>query len=53
MTHAIAISDTDLAPAAQKQVGKYYEGRNGLANNGPDDGPPVVRVTWEEFMRTQ
>lgn len=51
--HAIAISDTDLAPAAQKQVGKYYEGRNGLANNGPDDGPPVVRVTWEEFMRTQ
>lgn len=50
--HAVAISDTDLAPQAQKQVGAYYEGRNGLANNAPDDGPKVTKVTWEEYQRS-
>jgi len=51
--HAIAISDTDLSPPAQKQVGAYYEGRNGLANNLPDDGPQVRRVTYEEYLRSR
>ena len=51
--HAIAISDTDLAAAAQKQVGAYYEGRNGLANNAADDGPAVTKVTYEEYLRSQ
>ena len=50
--HAIAISDTDLASPAQKQVGAYYEGRNGLANDLPDDGPRVAKVTYEEFLRS-
>ncbi|MFI5842556.1 peptidoglycan-binding protein [Catenuloplanes sp. NPDC051500] len=50
--HAVAISDTDLAASAQKQVGAYYEGRNGLANNGADDGPRVSKVTYEEYLRS-
>lgn len=51
--HAIAISDTDLSSPAQKQVGDYYEGRNGLANNLPDDGPAVPKVTYEEYLRSR
>ncbi|WP_043536468.1 peptidoglycan-binding protein [Saccharomonospora cyanea] len=51
--HAIAVNDTDLSTPAQKQVGMYYLGRNGLANNGPDDGPQVPRVTWEEYLRSR
>ncbi len=50
--HAVAISDTDLSVPAQKQVGAYYEGRNGLANNQPDDGPAVPKVTYEEYLRS-
>ncbi|MCT2583582.1 peptidoglycan-binding protein [Actinophytocola gossypii] len=49
--HAIAISDTDQSPQAQHQAGDYYLGRNGLANRGPDDGPQVPKVTWEEYRR--
>ncbi|WP_024874087.1 peptidoglycan-binding domain-containing protein [Saccharomonospora piscinae] len=49
--HAIAANDTDLSTPAQNQVGMYYLGRNGLANNGPDDGPQVPKVTWEQYQR--
>ena len=49
--HAVAISDTDLSPQAQHQVGDYYLGRNGLANRAPDDGPEVPIRTWEEYRR--
>jgi len=49
--HAIAISDTDLSAPAQRQVGAYYQGRNGLANNLLDDGPKVRKVTYEEYLR--
>ena len=49
--HAVAISDTDLSAPAQKQVGACYEGRNGLADDLPDDGPQVSRVTYEEYLR--
>ena len=51
--HAIAISDTDLSRPAQRQVGAYYEGRNGLANDLPDDGPQVSKVTYEEYLRSR
>ncbi|EHY87246.1 peptidoglycan-binding domain-containing protein [Saccharomonospora azurea] len=51
--HAIAVNDTDLSTPAQNQVGKYYLGRNGLANNGPDDGPQVSKVTWEQYLRAK
>lgn len=49
----IAANDTDLSLAAQQQVGEYYLGRDGLANNGPDDGPKVTRTTWEAYIRHQ
>lgn len=49
--HAVAISDTDMSPSAQHQAGDYYLGMNGLANRGPDDGPQVTKVTWEEYQR--
>lgn len=51
--HGIAVNDTDLSTPAQTQVGRYYLGRNGLANNGPDDGPQVTKVTWEQYRRAQ
>jgi hypothetical protein len=35
--HACAIGDREIAPAAARQVQSYFNGRNGLANNGPDD----------------
>jgi len=51
--HAVAISDPDLAPEAQAQVGDYYRGRNGLKNDGPDTGPAGPKVTWEDYLRQQ
>lgn len=50
--HAVAISDTDLSAPAVKQVGDYYEGKNGLASHAPDDGPKVTKVTYEEYLRS-
>lgn len=49
--HAVAINDTDMSTPAQHQVGDYYLGLNGLANQGPDDGPPVPKTTWEQYQR--
>lgn len=49
--HAIAVSDTDMSPEAQAQVGDYFKGRNGLADHGEDDGPQVKKVTWEQYQR--
>lgn len=34
--HAIAIGDQDLSSGARSQVSDYYNGRDGLAGNGPD-----------------
>lgn len=51
--HGIAILDTDLAPLAQNQVGKYYEGRNALRSNLPDDGPAITKTSWEAYQRTR
>lgn len=39
--HAIDYGNPDLAPSAARQVTSWANGRNGLANNGPDDGPRV------------
>lgn len=47
--HAVVIGHPLLAPAAARQVANYLAGRNGLANNGPDDGPrfdPIPRPIW-------
>ncbi|MCZ7375154.1 peptidoglycan-binding domain-containing protein [Micromonospora sp. WMMC250] len=51
--HATAINDTDLSSQAQHQVGDYYLGLNGLANQGPDDGPRIPIRTWEQYQRGQ
>ncbi|MET8359592.1 peptidoglycan-binding domain-containing protein [Micromonospora sp. NPDC005171] len=51
--HAAAINDTDLSSQAQHQVGDYYLGMNGLANQGPDDGPQIPIKTWEQYQRGQ
>lgn len=50
--HAIAVGDQDLSRGAAHQVKEYRRGRNGLANRGPDDGPPgYYRMTWEHYQR--
>ncbi|NYE96173.1 hypothetical protein FHU41_002423 [Psychromicrobium silvestre] len=49
--HAVAISDTDMSPSAQAQVGDYYRGRNGLASHAADDGPKVTKTYWEAYLR--
>lgn len=41
--HAIAIGDREAAPLAKQQVQNYFDGRNGLANNGPDRNAAVGR----------
>ena len=40
--HAIDYGNPRLAPSAARQVAAYEAGRNGLASNGPDDGPRVT-----------
>lgn len=48
--HGIAKNDGDLSRGAAGQVTDYINGRNGLANNGPDDGPDGYRhTTWEAW----
>jgi hypothetical protein len=49
--HAVSIDDRELSPAAARQVEAYRAGRNGLANNGPDDGPRVPIRPWELVRR--
>jgi peptidoglycan hydrolase-like protein with peptidoglycan-binding domain len=52
--HAVAISDSDLAPAAANQVHDHYFGRNGLANHAADDTPTAYRTAftwWEKYRR--
>lgn len=49
--HAIALSDTDLSLPALRQAGAYLTGRNGLRDNGPDDGPRVPTLTFENYLK--
>jgi len=51
--HAIAISDPKLSGPAQEQVSDYYRGRNGLADDGLDEGPDVTKRTWEQYKRSR
>lgn len=51
--HCIAIGCPDLSRGAKNQVADYKAGRNGLANNGPDDGTRAwVAWTWEKYAKT-
>lgn len=49
--HAVALSDTDLSLPALRQAGAYLTGRNALKNNGPDDGPRVPKLTYENYLK--
>ena len=50
--HCVPIGG-DLSAGAARQVTAYKNGRNGLANNGPDDGPRTwVAWTWERYKKT-
>ena len=54
-THAVVLGHPDLAPAAARQVIAYTAGRNGLADDGPDDGPritPIPRPPWPPKEQT-
>lgn len=47
--HFVVVGHPFLAAIAQRQIDAYFAGRNGLANNGPDDGPrinPIPRPVW-------
>lgn len=47
--HAVVVDHPALAPSAARQVASYRSGRNGLANNGVDDGPrlsPIPAPVW-------
>ena len=49
--HAVVVDHPLLAPSAARQVTAYRNGRNGLSNNGPDDGPrinPIPVYVWED-----
>jgi len=52
--HAIAIGDKEMSPSAHNQVVAYYNGRDGLASNGPDPHPrpnPIpVFAYWRTFF---
>ena len=51
--HCIAVGCPDLSSGAANQVTAYKNGRNGLANNGKDDGPRTyVSWTWEKYKKT-
>lgn len=39
--HAVELASTTLSPGAARQRAAYQRGRNGLASDGPDDGPKV------------
>lgn len=47
--HGGPIGHPFMDPSAQRQEVAYLNGRNGLADNGPDDGPrinPIPRPVW-------
>lgn len=44
--HACAINDREMAQSAKNQVQSYFNGRNGLANNGADTDPPRPWPSW-------
>jgi hypothetical protein len=47
-THSVLIGCPHLSSGAADQVSDYKSGRNGLANNGPDTGPDVPYITWQD-----
>lgn len=48
--HGIVIGCPHASSGAKDQVDDYRAGRNGLANDGRDDGPDVPYITWKQAM---
>lgn len=48
--HGIVCGCPHLSSAAADQVDDYRAGRNGLANNGPDPGPDVPYIEWDDAL---
>lgn len=48
--HGVLIGCDHLTTGASRQVVSYRAGKNGLANNGADQGPRVTILTWEQAL---
>lgn len=48
--HGVLIGCPHASAGAKRQVTAYKAGRNGLANNGADQGPRVTILTWEQAL---
>lgn len=51
--HTVAISDPDLSSGARDQVANSFNGKDGLAGSGADDGPKVKKTTFEAYKRSR
>lgn len=49
--HGIWLGCPHLSSGAEAQVAQYRTGHNGLANWGPDTGPDVPFITWQDALR--
>lgn len=50
--HGIVVGCPHASWGAKNQVSSYRNGRNGLANNGSDDGPRVKIKAWSEVKKS-
>jgi hypothetical protein len=48
--HLIAIGCPDLSSGAADQVQDYKNGKDGLADGGPDKSPDVPYTTWQDAL---
>lgn len=47
--HAVCIGDRNLSQGARAQVTAYFNGRDGLASNGPDNWPDLATAaSWRQ-----
>ena len=49
--HCLVIGCPHLAPAARAQVADLKAGRNGLVGHGPDNGPKVPWITFQDALK--
>ena len=49
--HVVWAGCPHLSDGAAAQVADYRRGLNGLAGRGPDDGPSVPYITWQDAIK--
>ena len=49
--HAVWLGCPHLSRLAASQAADYRAGLNGLAGKGPDDGPKVPYITWQDAIK--